>query len=34
MTALAANPGSHPWRWQASKKTRIMLSDNARVLAE
>jgi hypothetical protein len=27
-------PGSQPWRWQASKNTRIIDSDSARVDAE
>src|SRR5215469_15066212 len=31
MVALAARPGSQPWRWQASKNTRIIDSDSARV---
>jgi len=34
MVALAARPGSQPWRWQASKNTRIIDSDSARVAAE
>jgi hypothetical protein len=34
MVALAASPGSQPWRWQASKNTRIIDRDSARVDAE
>jgi hypothetical protein len=34
MVAPAARPGSQPWRWQASKNTRIIDRDSARVDAE